>query len=459
MKRIITFSIHGIVLFFFAATFSLSATSGAKPFLTGDGIELADHYLVTYSGDEADFRMRMRTLGVTVVRVWDALRIASVHGVQDNMLAALHADESIDSFARDVTLHWVHGATPMQNVHVQAGLDATSVAIPENAEFYGIQWGLRQIHAAEAWSVSRGSAAVRVGVLDTGISPDHVDLAGKYDLDASINLSASNTADRSDYIDRHYHGTHISALIASNNRGVAGVAPDVTLVGVKVLDDEGNASFCNLIAGIMYAVEEADVDIINLSVGGTGTMEGTDILSGMLHAAIDYAERNGVVVVAAAGNEGVDLGGGTLHNYVVTDESGTILVSATAPVDENGAERIACYSNFGDGIVGLSAPGGGIDCAQGSYTAMTDMVISALAPAVARRLGLQNPEAWYMFASGTSMAAPMVTGVAALVKSANPGMDPAGICEKLRASADDLGNAGPDGRYGNGRVNASGALR
>lgn len=459
MKRTIHLSIHVFLLSVLTLAVSLHAEAAQDRAAGGEGIELADHYLVTYSGDEADFRMRMRVLGISVHRVWDAIRIASVHGVQDGVLAALHADERIEAFARDVTLHWVHGVTPTQNVHVQAGLDATSVAAPESAEFYGIQWGLQQIRAAEAWRVTRGSGAVRVGILDTGISPDHVDLAGKYDLDASVNLSASNAADRRDFIDRHYHGTHVSALVASNSRGVAGVAPDVTLVGVKVLDDEGNASFCHLIAGIMYAVDEADVDIINLSVGGTGTMVGTDILSGMLHAAIDYAERNGVVVVAAAGNEGVDLGGGALHNYVVTDETGTILVSATAPDVEDGTERIACYSNYGDDIVGLSAPGGGLDCAQGSYTSMTDMVISALAPAVARRLGLENPESWYMFASGTSMAAPMVTGVAALVKSANPGMDPAGICEKLRESADDLGRSGPDGRYGSGRVNASGALR
>ncbi len=459
MKRNTHHIIYTVLFSILLTTSGAMASTGRSDDGSSRSYHLADHYLVTYNGSEAAFRFQMRTLGCSVDAVWSAINVARISGVVPSDIAVLHETAQIGDFARDVSVNWVNTLSADLNVRVQAAAEATAAVTPADAEFYEVQWGLQQIDVVDAWKVTRGDRSVRVGILDTGISPDHVDLKGRYDLDASINLSSSNPEDSRDVIDRHYHGTHVSALIASNNLGVASVAPEVTLVGVKVLDDKGYASFANLIAGVMYAVDVADVDIINLSVGGTGNIEEVEILSEMLHAAVDYAERNGVIVVAAAGNETMDLRTEASHNFVVTDEAGTILVSATAPSMEPGSESIACYSNYGSGIVGLAAPGGSIDCADGAFASMSDMVLSAMAPAVARRLGLKNPEGWYMFSAGTSMAAPIVSGVAALVKSANPGMDAAGVCEKLKASADDLGTPGPDQQFGSGRVNAASAVR
>ncbi len=416
-------------------------------------------YLVRYSCDETYFRFALGALGGTVENLWPELRVANISNLTDDQVTELAGKSFILRLVRDVVVHWVNALSPNLNVRVQAAADATAIAKPSDAEFYDIQWGLQQIHAGDAWKISRGNRAVRVGILDTGISPDHVDLAGKYDLDASINLSASDRKNPQDYIDRHYHGTHVSALIASNNLGVASVAPDVTLVGIKVLDDEGNASFATLINGIMYAVDKAHVSIINLSLGGVGELLTYRHHAEMLHQAIDYAESSGVVVIAAAGNNSMDLREDMLRTFVTTDEAGTLLVSACAPASPDGAVDLACYSNYGAGLVSLAAPGGSIDCAEGSYASMSDMVISAMAPAVARRLGLKNPTGWYMFSSGTSMAAPIVSGVAALVKSVHPEMRPSEIVNRLEATADDLGPVGRDSQFGYGRVNAVNALR
>jgi subtilisin family serine protease len=416
-------------------------------------------YLVEYECDLGYFRSAVEGLGGKIDEAWDGIHVARISGLDLAGAALLSHKTFVTRVSKDITVHWINALSQDVNVRVQATADNVAVAQPSDAEFFNIQWGLQEIGMPSAWKVSRGDRAVRVGILDTGISPDHVDLKGKYDLDASINFSASNPSDPKDYIDRHYHGTHVSALIASNNLGVAGVAPDVSLVGVKVLDDEGSASFSSLIAGIMYAVDYASVDIINLSLGGIGELAVYKDLAEVLHRAVDYAESHGVIVVAAAGNDNTDLHTEMLRNFVTTDEAGTILVSATSPVSGDGIESRACYSNYGDGLISLAAPGGGIDCSGHSFVSMSDMVISAMAPAVARRLGLKNPEGWYMFSTGTSMAAPIVTGVAALLKSAHPAMTPAEIVNRLKDSADDLGTPGRDADFGHGRVNAANALR
>lgn len=451
------------VLLLMAILTTVGNAGSARDTVTSEPLPSAvpvNHSLVEYTGEAANFRLALESLGGRVESIWESIHVASISGLTDARRDALLKTPSVVRLVQDVSVHWVTALSTDLNVHVQAQADnTTTAAAPSVAEFYDIQWGLHEIGAAAAWSSTRGSGTVRVGILDTGISPDHVDLRGKYDLDASVNLSASNPGDAKDYIDRHYHGTHVAALIASNNIGVASVAPDVTLVGVKVLDDNGIATFANLIAGIMYAVDVARVDVINLSLGGVGALTEYHDLAEILHRAIDYAERNGAVVVASAGNDGIDLRSDDLHRLITTDEAGTVFVSASGPTDDDGGATRACYSNYGEGLITVAAPGGSIDCETNSYATMSNMVISAMAPALARRLGLRNPEGWYMFSSGTSMAAPIVSGVAALVKSAHPEMSPGAVVARLIKTADDLGIPGRDAEFGHGRVNAEHALR
>lgn len=426
---------------------------------SGPLVSRDDNYLVSYTCDEEQLIDLTESTDCSIREIWTGIRVASISIPDIESYETLHRSEHVVKLVRDVSVHWVNALRSDLNIRVQAAADNTVTGNASEAEFFGIQWGLQQINAERAWKITRGRKSVRVAILDTGISPDHVDLEGKYDLAASVNLSRSNPADRKDYIDRHFHGTHVSALIASNNLGIASVAPDVTLIGVKVLDDEGYASFANLIAGIMFAVDEAGADIINLSLGGIGNAPMYMELSELLHKAIDYAESNGVLVVASSGNQNIDLHSSGFSNLLITDEAGTLLVGASAPVTDDGEENRACYSNYGSGLVGIVAPGGNIECAEGSYTSMSDMVLSAMAPAVARKLGLANPTGWYMFSAGTSMAAPLVSAVAALVKSVHPEMDAGQLATRIKLSSDDLGTQGVDQEFGYGRINAAHALR
>ncbi len=387
--------------------------------------------LVAYHGSAEELTAAVSGAGATLRNIWPEIGLAavSVPGGAANVI--LRNAPGIDAVVADRNVLWVEKLAPGRNIVVQSDPAPPADSKPESAEFYDIQWPLSQIGVEEAWKAGNQHTTTRVGLLDTGISPDHVDLNGKYDVTASINLSDSDPEDARDFIDRHYHGTYVSAIISSNNFGVAGIAPNVTLVGVKVLDDEGRASFSNLIAGIMYAVDEGRVDIINLSFGARELDASYAPLIEMLGKAVSYAGKKGVMIVASAGNDARSLEGGIalLHESA----SNVVLVGATGQADVAGA-KLACYSNYGDGVT-LSAPGGIIDCSSGSFRNMSEMVISALSPAVARAMQLRNPDSWYVFSTGTEVAACHVTGVAAMLQSAACGRSPVELIARLQATA------------------------
>jgi subtilisin family serine protease len=424
--------------------------------LQGDeDIRESSHFLATYHGDPQVVHASVISFGGSVDFIWPGIGVARLSGLSDRQAERLEHIPGIDLVLRDLSIRWVHALTTDGDYRVQASPDVLKrLGGSMPPEFFDTQWALERIEAPEAWKITRGSSRVRVGVLDTGISPDHIDLAGLYDLSRSRNLSESNRADQNDYFDRHHHGTLVSALIASNGLGIAGVASSTTLVGVKVLDDNGEATFANIIAGIMYAVDDARIDIINLSLGGSAPGEHVQQLGSILQRAVDYAVRQGVLVIASAGNDGIDLHSRSLMISSPDDGRGALFVSATTEDDD----LLACYSNYGSNCIAIAAPGGAGNC-DGDEADRDEMVLSALAPAVARRLGLARPDSWYMYASGTSMATPLVTGVAALIKSVHPSASPAVITRMLLGSAKDIGASGRDRYFGGGLVNAARALR
>ncbi|MCZ7556928.1 MAG: S8 family serine peptidase [Bacteroidia bacterium] len=424
----------------------------------------AMHHLIAYKGSASAMTSAVQAAGGTVRKNFSALKIAVVEGLSEAQAATLRANSTIGTVVRDQYITWVPSyaasrTTPQSGALIQNLLPNGN---PENAFFYNAyQWNLRAIEANNAWPTTTGNSEVRVGILDTGISPDHQDLAGKYDLTRSINLSWSNSADPTDYQDRHFHGTHVSGTIASNNIGTAGVAPDVTLVGVKVLGDDGSADFEDVINAILYAADPngGDCDIINMSLGGYGprALIGGELLS-LLTEAVNYARSQGTLVVCSAGNSAMDLD----HNgniVVLPVEAGTSMgVSATGPTQGQNPDGFACYSNYGRSTIAVAAPGGNFDCATGNAV-VQDLVMAPFAPYVANQLGLPNPTTWYVFAAGTSMAAPHVSGVAALIKSRNPNANAGQMQTKLQNTADDLGSPGVDPYYGKGRINARRAVQ
>ena len=275
----------------------------------------------------------------------------------------------------------------------------------------------------------RAAQSVVVAVLDTGIDYFHPDLAANVWVNPKETPGNGADDDNNGYVDDvhgydfvsddgdplddHGHGSHVSGTIGAvgNNRiGIAGVCWQVSLMAVKVFDETGNGDIDTAIKGIQYAVANG-ARIINASWGSNDK-------SRALQDAIDEARQAGVVFVAAAGNDNSD----TLFYPAAYDH--VIAVAATDSQD-----RRARFSNFGS-FVDVAAPG--------------ENIYSTL------------PNNSYGFYSGTSMAAPHVTGVAALILSRHPEFSPAQVENIIRNAIDPIN---PDKYIGTGRINALTGVR
>jgi subtilisin family serine protease len=298
----------------------------------------------------------------------------------------------------------------------------------------GSQWGLRNtgqndgvagadINASLAWALTTGDAGVIVAVVDTGVDADHPDLAGK--LLSGHNFVAG-AVDPNNTDDDVGHGTHvagIAAAISNNTSGVSGVSWGARILPVKSLykDDTGRVlGYDTWIAnGITYAADNG-AKVINLSVGGTSA-------SSTITEAIEYAYGKGVFVVAAAGNCGdsnYSANGCTSVNqpFYPAASAHTLAVAATDRLD--GHASFSTQATYVD----VAAPGASI---VSSYVG-----------------------GGYATLNGTSMAAPYVTGLSALILSRYPSYGPEQLARAIVNNADDLGATGYDTNFGCGRIDA-----
>jgi len=308
---------------------------------------------------------------------------------------------------------------------------------------YDDLWGLKQnrLDCAPGWDVTQGAGAV-VAVIDTGGDYLHSDLA------AAIWENPGEIADNlidddgngyvDDWIgwnfatygggtpgnnpwDGHGHGTHCAGTIAAvgnNATGIIGVAPQARVMILKGLGDGGSGYSSDLAQCVVYAVDNG-ADVLSCSFSGSGTSQ-------TMTDAFNYAYSNGVVSVAAAGNNNADVA-----NYRPANIENVIAVAAT---DANDAK--ASFSNYGT-LIDVAAPGVDILSLRATGTSMGSPI-----------------NADYTRANGTSMACPHAAGVCALILAATPGLAPDTVRAVLRATADDIGAPGVDIYFGHGRINA-----
>ncbi len=292
---------------------------------------------------------------------------------------------------------------------------------------YDDLWGIKKIGAPAGWDISTG-AGILVAVVDTGVDYNHPDIAANMwpQIGADfVGSTIQNPQQGTDPIDRFGHGTHVAGTIAAvgnNGIGVIGVAWHAQVMAVKGLDDSGQGLDSTLAPAILYAANNG-ADIINASWGGPGSSQA-------IADAVSYAYNLGVVFVAAAGNSGADAMG-----FYPANLPNVITVAAT---DSN--DQLAGFSNYGSKI-DIAAPGVDILSLQAAGSTLG----VAVSPG-------------YMRLSGTSMATPHVSGLAALILAQYASYSNEDIRQVLRVSATDLGTSGYDLTYGYGRINAASAL-
>ncbi|MFC7373182.1 S8 family peptidase [Fictibacillus iocasae] len=277
---------------------------------------------------------------------------------------------------------------------------------PNDTYYASYQYAPQKVGAPSAWDITRGSSTTKVAILDTGVDYNHPDLAGKV-------IKGYDYIDNDwDPMDLNDHGTHcagITAAATNNSRGIAGMAPNVSIYAVRVLDANGSGSLSGIANGIYHAADNG-AKVISLSLGGPSG-------STSLQNAVNYAVSKGAVVVAAAGNEST-----SAPSYPAY-YSNTIAVAAT-----DSADRLASFSNYGS-WVDVAAPG--VD------------ILSTV------------PGGSYAYMSGTSMATPLVAGVAGLL--ASQGRTASNIRAAIENTATQISGTGT--YFSKGRVNAANAVR
>lgn len=352
-------------------------------------------------------------------------------------------------------------------VYAEPNYICQKFAMP-NDPSYDMQWHYPLINLSKAWDITTGSSDVVVAVLDSGILMNHPDLKSNlandgYDFVRSPSISLDgdgidndpNDPGGRDYLngDSSFHGTHCAGIIAAssnNSLGVSGVGWSTQIMPVRVMGLGGEGYSYDILQGMLYAAglpndsgkgPEKAADIINLSLGG-------DRYSQAEQEVYTQVRNAGTIIIAAAGNKSVS------RPFYPASYDGVMSVSA---VERNA--KLSTYSNFGDRI-DVAAPGGeyrGInDEADQDGDGTPDMVFSTLGDDSSGRIQYN-----YGWLAGTSMAAPHVAGVVALMKAVRPELTPDELDYFLQQFniTDDIGTSGRDDRYGYGLINAYKAVQ
>jgi subtilisin family serine protease len=452
-------------------------------------------FVVLYkgAGTSTAARAAITRAGGSVVRENTKLGYAVVRSADPGFAATIDGSTAVLGAARNRV---IGGVQPLQRTQVKdverlsaeratlrgtGGIAdapaAAGTAAPVTPEpLANKQWDMRQIGATAAGSYAKnpGKKGVLVGVIDTGIDGTHPDISPNFDTGRSRNFvtdvpSIDGPCEHPSCVDPaneddNGHGTHVASTIASpiNGLGIAGVAPNVTLVNLRAGQDAGFFFLQATLDALTYA-GDIGVDVVNMSFftdpwlfnclnnpADTPAQQTEQrVIRMATQRALDYATRHGVLPVAAEGNEATDLNNPTVDNTspdfpagasyhrdvnnscitVPTESNGVVVISSTGP-----STRKAYYSNYGTEHTDVAAPGGDAYDSPDNTLDVRGLVLAAMPLNVAQAEGVLNPDGtpntpfvvrdckgttcgYYQYLQGTSMAAPHAVGVAALIVS------------------------------------------
>jgi len=424
--------------------------------------------IVEFNGQlRKDFRAQVAALGGTVNFVAEGAGFAGVSGLSASAVATLGRSPGIAAIYDDITLQV---DAVQRGSAVAAEVSAASPTNPAAALLFpSLQWNMRAISAPAAWAAGNlGSPNVTAAILDSGIDYDDFDMNGLVDLSRSVSFVPSDDAilaalfpTRNPIDDLGGHGTLVASQVSSNALVFAGVSSRTRLMGIKVLGFTGSGSLGGILAGLIWAADHgADVANMSIDVPGGVDKAGNGLFVGIVNRVLNYAQRKGMVVVVAAGNDAIDMDGDGRNFTVFCEAPHVICVSATGPTSGTpfqgpwgNVDAPADYSNIGRQSITVAAPGGTGFGFVSALCARHFLQVVNNAPTFPCISGM-----FILGGAGTSASAPHVTGlVAQLIAKYGKGR-PSQIKQLLINGVDDLGAPGRDPFYGYGRVNVLKAL-
>ncbi|MFJ8578055.1 S8 family peptidase [Micromonospora sp. NPDC093277] len=443
----------------------LAAMGGLAP-AAAAGPETTFLVLAPQGGKTDKAAARVAAANGTIVASYDQIGVLVVRSTNPNFATAV-AGAGVDAVASTAGLGTA--LDEGETVEVSAADVAEATGDPTKEPMYGQQWDMNMIHVPQAHAVNAGSPNVVVGVLDSGISSSHPDLATQIAKDKSTSCigGVTNTAEAAWNPTTSDHGTHVAGTIAAavNGVGVAGIAPGVKVAAVKVVNDDGYIFPEAAVCGFMWAADHGMqltnnsyyIDPWELNCRNDARQRP---VWQAVQRAIRYSQNKGVLNIASAGNSNYDLAHkntdyGSPNNLPAPQEPtpradlnsacldlpaeapGVVAVGAVGPTGEK-----SYYSSYGQGVISVTAPGGDTRFrTQGARSTTSDAILSTV--------GLPNAKGEMVngwgYKQGTSMSGPHATGVAALALSAHPGMTPGQLSSFLERTA--VAKSCPDGVY------------
>jgi subtilisin family serine protease len=432
-------------------------------------------HVVKFSGTaRQDFIQQVEALGGTVD--WTGAGLAALSGLDASGRDQLSRRSDVALIIDDPAIS-IDEPFKLTTPETVAADEPQSPAAPQTAFFFARQWHLRAVSAHTAWAAGElGSSSVTAYILDTGIDYTHADLAGRVNLAKSVDLlgtfnvqvpiggvptvvafTEADTVEkyfpgRHPSTDLFYHGTHVGATVSSNALAAAGVTSRTGLVAVKVCAYLNTCPLSSVLQGVIYAADNG-ADVVNMSLGGGFVKAGNGTYVGLINDVFNYAASKGTTIVVAAGNSALDLDRNRNVYSTYCNAPGVICVSATGPtasVGVNGpwtnVDAFASYSNYGRSAIDIAAPGGTNPGLVWAACSRTSLLIPVC-----------QTGTFIIGAGGTSMASPHVAGTAAMLIP-TLGRNPTAVHDRLKDSADDLGQSGTDPQYGKGRLNVARAV-
>jgi subtilisin family serine protease len=449
-------------------------------------------YVVLYKdhGGSADAASTIANAGGTLVYAYDVIGVVIARSENAAFRSNLLKDSRVENAA--ATTNFGVRLEEEEITFVSAAelsaLAQKNAVVGFDDPLSSLQWDMIQIHVPEAHQITRGSSSVVVGDLDTGLDYTHPDLAANIDFGKSVSCeSGAPDQNPAAWYDHNGHGTHTAGTIAAaaNGIGIIGVAPNVKIAGIKTSNDDGYFFPEMVICAFVWAAEN-DIDITNNSYFADPWLfnchndaEQRAIWKAEQRA-IRYAMQQGVTVVAAEGNQNMDLSKRNIDTVSPDFPPGSevtreitnacvvipVEIAGVIGVTANGNLRQkSYYSSYGVGTAQVVAPGGDTRF-QRTPQALNGVVLSTF-------------PGGYGYAQGTSMASPHVAGVAALVMSRYGQIPPGSVQAIINRTADAqpcppnpfnpgppfnwpatcAGGTGYNGFYGHGQVNAWRAIK